>query len=570
MKRWLPQRMQGYQRDDFYRDLIASIVMTVLLVPQNLAYAMLAGLPPQVGLYAAMLPVLVYAFLGTSSTLSVGPVAVASLMTATSLAGLALPGSAHYTELAMVLALLTGGFLLLFGALRLGFLAHFLSRPVLSGFVSGSAIVIAVSQLKHLLGVETTGPNVLAQLYNLAFALPQSKVVTVLVSALCILVLWLGKNTLAQGLCRMGVNPRHADLMARLTPIAVIAGATLWASQGPWAAQHGVALVGQVPQGLPGWTQPWQSLSQVSDLWLSAMLIALVGFIQSVSVAQTMALRRHEKINPNRELTALGAANVASAFTGGYPVAGGLARTSISSAAGAQTRMAGALSVGVMAVIVLTLTPLFMKLPVAALSAIIVMAIGSMLDWRTFANAWRYDRADALALAFTFVGVLALGAQQGIVVGVTVSLGVLVWRSSRPHMAVLGRVPGTEHFRNVDRHSVQTLPGLLALRVDESLFFANVAALEERLMAEATSPQRPTVILLNCSAVNRIDSTALEALTELEATLAQQGVQLWLSEVKGPVTDRLNPTPLGQRLQQRVFLSTHHAFAAFEAGQHSH
>ncbi len=564
MKQLLPNWLLRYQRADLTKDLVASIIMTVLLVPQNLAYAMLAGLPPQVGLYAAMLPLLAYAWWGTSATLAIGPVAVASLMTAASLSGLAAPGSSQYLVLAAGLALLSGAFLLIAGRLRMGFLAHFLSHSVLSGFASGAAVLIGVSQLKHLLGIDIPSGQGLETLYHVVAASGGVNPFTLGISVVSILLLLLGKSHLAIVLTRAGITPSKADLLARLTPVAVVLVATVCAALGQWNLHYGVAIVGTVPAGMPGWTSPVAALAHWRELALGAFLIALVGFIQSVSVAQAMALRRNQKIDPDRELTGLGAANVASALTGGYPVFGGLARTAVSFAAGATTQLAGVLSVVIMLLIVTTLTPAFYYMPVAVLSTIIVVAISSLFDWDTFAKAWRYDRADALALAITFWGVLILGVEQGIVLGVGLSLGVLVWRSSRPHMAVVGRVPGTEHFRNVDRHQVETLPGLLALRVDESLFFANISALEDRLVRALAQPAPPKVILLICSAVNRIDSTALDVLTNLQSQLAHHQVALWLSEVKGPVTDRLGPTPLGQRLQGCIFLSTHDAFLAYQ------
>ena len=557
-KGW-PQWAASYSKNTFFGDAAAALIMTVLLIPQNLAYAMLAGLPPEVGLYATMLPVLAYAILGTSMTLAVGPVAVASLMTAASLQGLAVPGTPQYTELAMGLALLVGIMLFVFGALKLGFLAHFLSHPVLSGFTSGSAVLIAMSQLPNLLGLSVQGSNGFQVLQSVLSRILQSNGLTVALSAVSLLALWGARRFLQGALLRLGLSPTSADLLSKLAPMVVVVLATLIAGWGHLADQ-GVRVVGAVPKGLPGFGNPLPAMSHIGDLWLNALLIALVGFVQSVSVAQAMALRRQEKINPDRELMGLGAANLASALSGAYPVTGGFARTAISFSAGAQTPLAGVFSVILMAGVVFSMTGLFYYMPHAVLAAGIVVSITSLIDLKTLVRAWQYDRADALALLATFGGVLSLGVQNGIVLGVALSLAALVWRSSRPHMAVVGRVPGTEHFRNIERHQVETMPHLWALRVDESLFFANIGALEERVVrAVATEPQIDTILLI-CSAVNRVDSTALGVLTELEQSLAQRHIQLWLAEVKGPVMDRLGPTILGKRLQGKVFLSTHEAF----------
>jgi SulP family sulfate permease len=556
-----PVWASGYTKKALFGDAAAGLIMTVLLIPQNLAYAMLAGLPPEVGLYATMLPVLAYAVLGTSMTLAVGPVAVASLMTAASLQGLAIAGTPQYTELAMGLALLAGFMLFGFGVLRLGFLAHFLSHPVLSGFTSGSAVLIALSQLPNLLGLSSQPGNGFQVLAGVLSRLMQSNGLTVSLSVVSLLALWGARRFLLNALLRMGLAATTADLLAKLAPMLVVVVATSVAAWGHLADQ-GVRVVGTVPEGLPSLTNPLPALAHIRDLWLNALLIALVGFVQSVSVAQSMALRRQEKINPDRELMGLGAANLASALSGAYPVTGGFARTAISFAAGAQTPLAGVFSAILMAGVVSSMTAWFHDMPQAVLAAVIVVSISSLIDLKTLVRAWQYDKADALALLATFAGVLALGVQDGIVLGVVLSLAVLVWRSSRPHMAVVGRLPGTEHFRNIDRHQVETVPHLWALRVDESLFFANIGALEDRVVrAVDTEPQINTVLLI-CSAVNRVDSTALGVLTELEHSLAQRHVELWLAEVKGPVMDRLAPTVLGKRLKGRVFLSTHEAFVA--------
>lgn len=563
--RLLPQWVKSYSKQALPGDAAAGLIMTVLLIPQNLAYAMLAGLPPEIGLYATMLPVLAYALLGTSMTLAVGPVAVASLMTAASLQGLAPSGSPQYLHLAMGLALLSGLMLFTFGALKLGFLAHFLSHPVLSGFTSGSALLIASSQLPHLLGVTPAqGGNGLQQIWVTLGHIGLGNGATLALSAGSLLALWGAKHYLMGALCRIGLSPTAADLWAKLAPMVVVLAATVLVGWGQ-LTDLGVRIVGVVPQGLPHWFNPMPAVGELHLLWLNALLIALVGFVQSVSVAQSMALRRHEKIDPDRELLGLGAANIASAFSGGYPVTGGFARTAVSFAAGARTPMAGLISAFLMAGIVSSMTGLFYFMPRAVLAAVIVVSISSLIDIKTLVQAWQYDKADALALLATLGGVLVLGVQDGIVVGVALSLTVLVWRSSRPHMAVVGRVPGTEHFRNRDRHRVEVLPHLWALRVDESLFFANVSALEDRVLRAVAMDQSITTVLLICSAVNRVDSTALGVLTELEMNLSQRGLTLWLAEVKGPVMDRLRGTPLGLRLQNRVFLSTHEAFLAAQA-----
>lgn len=564
---WLPAWLRGYRPAWLAGDLTAGVIVTVMLIPQSLAYALLAGLPPEVGLYASILPIVAYALLGSSMTLAVGPVAVVSLMTASALQPLASAGSAEYVALAVQLSMISGVMLLAFGALRLGFLAYFLSHPVISGFITGSAVLIAVGQLKYILGVKVAASTVLETLAGLVKALPQTQPVTLAIGVSSLLFLLLARRYLAQFLTRLGVPAKAADLVAKLAPMVAVIASTAVVAMFKLNETAGVSVVGNIPQGLPQLSLSLPGTSTLGQLWLPALLITLIGFVESVSVAQSLALKRQQRIQPNRELLGLGAANVASALSGGYPVTGGFARSVVNFAAGAHTPLAGVISAGLMALVIAALTGLFYYLPHAVLAATIIVAVTSLIDLKTLKEAWRYDRADALSLLATAVGVVALGVEVGILMGVALSLAVLVWRSSHPHMAVVGRVPGTEHFRNVERHAVQTVPGLLALRVDESLFFANATVVEDRVEALLTRDPSVRRVLLICAAVNQIDSTALGVLTELERSLAIRGIEFMLAEVKGPVMDRLRSTELGRRLQGKVFLSVHAAFEdAVQAG----
>ena len=557
---YLPQWLRHYQRAWLGGDISAGLIVAVLVIPQSLAYTLLAGLPPEMGLYASILPVVAYALLGSSMTLAVGPVAIAALMTASALQPLALAGTTEYVQLAQYLALISGALFLVFGALRLGFLAHFLSHPVVSGFVSGSAIVIALGQSKHILGVAAPSSSAWATLQGLWRGLPQTNMTSLALGLGSLVFLLWSKRHLANLLRRLGVTRQAADLLTRMTPVAAVALTTSLVAWGGWDVVRNVAVVGSVPAGLPALSIPLPGMTELSQLWLPALLISLVGFVGSVSVAQSFAMQRQQRIAPNRELWGLGAANVAAALSGAYPVHGGLSRSVINFAAGAQTPLASVITAAAMAVIIYFFTGLFYYLPLAVLAASIVVAVTSLVDVATLKSSWAYDRADALSLMGTALGVITMGVEAGIVLGVAMSLGVLVWRSSRPHMAIVGRVPGTEHFRNVDRYTVETVPGLLALRVDESLFFGNATALEDRIEELVRADATVRRLLLVCSAVNQIDTTALGVLTALNLSLAQRGIRLELAEVKGPVMDRLQHTALGQALQGRVFQSVHAAF----------
>ena len=557
---WLPLWLRTYQPTWLAGDLTAGLIVTVMLIPQSLAYAMLAGLPPEVGLYASILPIVAYALLGSSMTLAVGPVAVASLMTASALQPLAAAGSPDYVALAVQLSLISGVMLLVFGALRLGFLAYFLSHPVISGFITGSAVLIAVGQLKYIMGVKVAGSDVLETLAGLVKALPQTQPATLVIGVSSLLFLLLARRYLAQGLIRVGCSAKAADLMTKLAPMVAVIASTALVAGFKLNETAGVSVVGHVPQGLPHLALSLPNMTTLGQLWLPALLITLIGFVESVSVAQSLALKRQQRIEPNRELLGLGAANVASALSGGYPVTGGFSRSVVNFAAGANTPLAGVISAALMALVIAALTGLFHYLPHAVLAATIIVAVTSLIDLKTLKEAWHYDRSDALSLLATALGVVTLGVEAGILTGVVLSLGVLVWRSSHPHMAVVGRVPGSEHFRNIKRHAVETVPGLLALRVDESLFFANATILEDYIEKLLTDDPSLRYVLLICSAVNQIDTTALGVLTQLERSLSARGMTFALAEVKGPVMDRLRTTELGQRLQGKVFLSVHEAF----------
>lgn len=550
--------MRTYRRADLPGDLLAACIVTILLIPQSLAYAMLAGLPPQVGLYASILPLVAYALFGSSRTLAVGPVAVVSLMTAEALGEMAAPGTARYAGAAMALALLSGFFLLALGLMRLGFLASLLSHPVISGFISASAVLIALGQVKHILGVESSAGNALELIAELAQRAPQANAATLAVGMASLLFLVASGWFVAPLLERIGLARRAAELAAKAAPLGAVVLATVIVAL---LALHekGVKIVGEVPPGLAPIAVP----SLDPGLWVSlvpaAVLISLVGFVESASVATALAAKRRQKIDPNQELVGLGAANLAAGLAGGFPVTGGFARSVVNVSAGANTQAASVVTAGLIALTALWLTPGFHYLPHAVLAATIIAAVVRLIDLRALIEAWKYDRVDALSLVVTAAAVLLVGIEAGIAAGVAMSLAGHVWRTGRPHVAVLGQVAGTEHYRNVRRHAVITRPEVLAVRVDESLYFVNAPYLENRIAALVSEhPQAKHVVLL-CSAVNAIDTSALETLGRLDHNLAAAGLKLHLAEVKGPVMDRLARTDFLSGLSGQVFLSLHAA-----------
>jgi SulP family sulfate permease len=559
MKTRLPSWLSAYDSSKAAQDAVAGVVVTILLVPQSLAYAMLAGLPPHVGMYASILPLLAYALFGSSMALSVGPVAVASLMTASALAPLATAGSAEYVLLSVLLALIGGGVLLVLGLLRMGFVANLLSHPVISGFVTGSAVLIALGQLKPLLGIPAVGETALALLLSLLARAGGLHPPTATLGLLSVLALWAARRYLAPGLRRVGMKEKSSEIVAKLAPMAVVLLAIGVVAAFALDTRRGVAVVGDIPAGLPTLTFTLPSFGQLQALVVPAVMIALIGFVESVSVAQSLAIKRGERIDPDAELRGLGAANLASAFSGGFPVTGGFARSVVSFAAGARTPLAGVVASTLMAVVLLGLTGLFERLPLAVLAATIIVAVVGLIDLGTLRHAWHYDRADAVAWLVTALGVLGLGVEAGVGLGVAMSIGTFLWRASRPHIAVVGRVGDSEHFRNERRFAVKTYPGLLLLRVDESLFFANVPPVLRRIEEEIARRGDVRHLVLDLSSVSHVDLTGVEALQRLQADLRERGIALHLAEVRGPVMDRLKETDLARSLAHPPFLSLHQA-----------
>ena len=565
MNRLLPRWARPYPRKHLGADLLAGLVVTVLVLPQSLAYAMLAGLPPQVGLYVSILPVMAYALVGSSMTQAVGPVAITAIMTCSVLSPLAAPASAHYLALAALLALLSGLMVLAFGVLRLGFLANLLSRPVVSGFIAGSALLILLSQIGLLLGLKVHAASSWDQLRLTLEQLPHANPTTVLLGALGMAVLLLARTTLARFLSLMGVPRPRAALTTRLVPLLVVVVATLLVLLLDLDRGYGVAVVGTVPYGLPQLALALPGFSELGLLALPALVLAFIGTVQNITMAQALAMKQHERVDANQELVGLGLSNIVAAFFGGMPVGGGLSRSAVNLASGARTPLASIVSALFMLVIVLLGTSWFARIPLAILAASIVVAALSMIDVAELRRAWDYDRADAVAFLGTALGVLLLGLQWGIALGIGLSLASLLYRASTPHIAVVGRILDTEHFRNLERHGVETLPGVLFLRIDESLFFGNLSAIESRLMSEiARLPDVHDVVLI-MSAVNRVDLTALEAFTEIHEELRARGIELNLAEVKGPVQDRMLNTALWKSLSGRVHLSANAAFEVLKA-----
>lgn len=557
--------LREYNRRSFGADALAAVIVTVMLIPQSLAYALLAGLPAEMGLYASILPLIAYAIFGTSRTLSVGPVAVVSLMTATAVGKVAAGGSMGYITAAISMSLLSGMMLIGMGLLRFGHLANLLSHPVVSGFITASGIIIALSQLRHILGIDAHGDTLPVLLHSLLTGLQGTHWLTAITGAAALAFLFWVRSGLAPLLKRLGLRAEAAGLIAKTGPVLLIVLTTVASLAFAFEAR-GVALVGEVPRGLPAFAMPTMNMQLWSDLALSALLISVIGFVESVSVGTTLAAKRRQRIDANQELIALGAANVASSVSGGFPVTGGFSRSVVNFDAGAETQLASVMTAIGIALAAMLLTPVLYYLPKATLAATIVVAVTSIIDWSIVRRAWCYSRTDFFAVMATIIMTLLTGVELGVLSGIGVSIALHLYKTSRPHIAIVGVVPGTEHYRNINRHDVITYPNIVSLRIDESLFFANAGYMEEAIYAIiAQRKEGLEHIVLQCTAVNEIDLSALEALEAINQRLREQDIMLHLSEVKGPVMDALKRCDFLEHLSGQVFLSQHQACETLHA-----
>jgi SulP family sulfate permease len=563
LARYLPilEWGRGYGGVTLTNDLVAAAIVTIMLIPQSLAYAMLAGLPPEIGLYASILPIIAYALFGTSRALAVGPVAVISLMTLTAASAVAAPGSAEFIAATLVLALLSGLILIVMGVLRLGFLANLLSHPVVSGFITASGIIIATSQLKSLLGIKASGEALPELITTLIENAKDTNPYTLAIGVIATGFLFWVRKGLKPMLVGFGLAARPADLVAKAGPIVAVALSILAVIAFDLEAK-GVKVVGDIPQSLPPFTVPLFDAELWQRLAVPALLLSIIGFVESVSVAQTLAAKKRQRIVPDQELIGLGAANVAAAFSGGYPVTGGFARSVVNFDAGAETPAAGAFTAVGILLAALFLTPLLASLPIATLAGTIIVAVLSLVDFKTPRAIWHYSKADFAAMAATIAVTLLIGVEPGVMAGVGLSLALFLWRASRPHAAIVGRVPETEHFRNVKRHKVFTDPRILTIRIDESLTYLNARWLEEFVLEEIAAHPKLKHLILMASAVNAIDASALESIEAINHRVADAGVCLHLSEVKGPVMDALERGHFLHELTGRVWLSQNVAFEA--------
>jgi SulP family sulfate permease len=557
--RWLLH----YHRANLPSDLVAGVVTAIMLIPQSMAYAQLAGLPPQVGLYASVVPLMIYALLGTSGQLSVGPVAITSLLVFSGVGAIAEPGSPRFIQLVLLLALMVGVVKLLLGVFRLGVVLNFISHPVLAAFTTASALIIAAGQLKYIFGYKVGGERIYETLYHAAAGLGQTNLATLAIGLTSVALLLFFRKGLRPLLVKAGLKPLAVTLIVSGAPLVTVLLGTLltWLLRLDQTA--GVAVVGGIPAGLSPLSWPAPSLADTGALMPAALTIVLVSVVESIAVAKALASKRRQAIEPNQELIALGVANIAAGLFSGYPVTGGFARSVVNFQAGAITGLASLVTATAIAVILLVFTPLFYFLPQAVLAATVIVAVFGLVDLKEPRQIWQANRGDAVTWGVTFAAVLLLGIETGIFVGVGVSLALYLWRTSRPHIAVVGRLGESEVYRNVLRYEVQTWPTVAAVRVDESLYFANTRYLEEALLKIAADRPELKHLVLIGSAINFIDSSALHTLESLTQELRDAGAQLHLAEMKGPVMDGLKRAHFVEKLGvERFHLTTHAAMQA--------
>lgn len=552
---WLP----SYSKTQLSGDINAGMVTAIMLVPQSMAYAMLAGLPPEMGLYASIIPLMLYAVFGSSGVLAVGPVALISLMVASTLNGLEGRETAQLISAAGVLALMVGIISIAMGLLRIGFIVNFVSRNVISGFASAAALIIFFSQFKHLIGVDIPRTYNIFEILSRAYEkLPALNTASFSIGISSVFILLFFKTSLGKLLTGIGLNRFLREIVTKTGALVVVILSSLVVYVFGLDVSRGVEIVGVIPQGLPALTFPDFDIALMKQLLPSAFLISFIGFVESVSVAKALASRRRQKIVPDQELVGLGAANIGAAISGGYPVTGGFSRSSVNFQAGANTPLASLITALLVATTVAFLTPFFYYLPKAVLASIIMVAVLTLIDFKGLKQAWNYSKDDALSFVSTFVAVLAVGIEVGLAIGVGVAILLHLWRISRPHVAIIGRVQGTEHFRNFRRHDVLRSRRVTAVRIDESLVFANAAWFEDWALGFVADNPDSEHLILNCAAINFIDGSALEVLERLEEELANTGVTLHLADVKGPVMDRLKEIGFADRLGvDRIHLSTH-------------
>jgi len=548
--------IKTYSGQIFTDDLVAAIIVTILLVPQCLAYALLAGLPPQLGIYASIFPLVAYALLGSSNYLNVGPTAVISLMTAASIA--MIPPEARIVS-AGALALLTGGMLIIAGFFKAGFIMNFVSRPVVSAYITGAALLIIFSQAKHILGVKVESQTVFGMIGSLISQISSAKPLAVATGLVAIFLFILVRKSLPYLLVKCGLRAKWAKLIARMAPIGIIIFFVCLSANLDFGGKGGLAIVGDVPAGLPPLSFPHLSMAEYENLLVPALVIAIVAFVDSTSTAQELAARKRSRVDTNKELLGIGASNAVAGLTGGYPINGSMSRSAVNFTAGGKTPLVGLLVALFMALTALFLTPALYDLPLSVLAALIIVACLNLLDFGSIWRTWMYSRADGITALATFLAVLTLGVQWGVLAGVVLAMILHIRSSLTPHMPLVGRFKGTEHYRDAERFNVEIYETVKTLRIDDSLYYANARYLEDRVAKIVSEHPQMKDLILMCTGVSRIDASALSSLIEINKRLKGVDAKLHLSDLHSIVRERFYRSDFLEQLSGNVYLSQHDA-----------
>ena len=543
---WFPK----LSKKSVQNDLIAGLTVGVMLVPQGMAYALLAGLPPVFGLYAALVPQIIYAMMGTSRQLSVGPVAMDSLLVASGLAALNLSGIDEYLSMAIFLAFFMGLIQIILGLLRMGFLVNFLSKPVISGFTSAAAIIIGLSQLKYLLGISFESSNKIHLIIFEVFEkVSQIHFITLLIGLTGIILLVFIKK----------LNPSIPGAL-----IVVVASSFLIKYFGD---ELGVSIVGLVPEGLPSFRFPEIEISNISKILPLALTLSLIAFMEAISVAKAIEEKKDYSIKPNQELIALGTSNIIGSLFQSYPTTGGFSRTAVNDQAGAKTGLASIISALVVGLTLLFLTPLFYYLPNTILASIIMVAVFNLIDFKTPRKLLKSSKSEFYVLLFTFFITLFIGIKEGIILGVLISLLLLVYRSTQPHVAVLGKIRGTNYFKDVDRFNdeIETYENLLLVRFDEQIYFGNCQFFKEQLFERIDQKKgKLNVVILSSGGINYIDSSGMKILNEIISILKSKNIRFYMAGAIGPVMDSLFQSGVAKAIGgHHFFANTQQAFLYF-------
>lgn len=546
------QWLRKYNAETLKSDLLSAFIVIAMLVPQGMAYAMLAGLPPVMGLYASVIPMIMYALVGGSPTLSIGPVAIISMMTFATLNPLFEVGSAAYIQAACLLAVMVGIISLLLGIFRFGFLIQLISHPVIKSFIIASALMIAIGQLKFVLDIPLKANNLPEFLYSFWKYMGQTHFYSVLLGVAAILFLIYAPKIINSNAIRERVRGSGFILKALPLVLVIVSIALVYSLH---LQQIGIKTVGEIPSGFPPIQFPEWNAQLVLQLLPGAAMIAMISFVESLSIAQATALQQRSHLNSNQELIALGLANFGAGVSSSFPVTGSLSRTVVNADAGAKTPMAGVFTSIVIVIVSLYFTGFFQDLPLAVLAATIIVSIWKLVEFQSFKETWRYSKADGLAMWVTFFGVVFIDISTGLIIGIVSTFILMLWRISRPHIAVIGLLEGTQHFRNIQRHQVRTAPHVLSMRIDENLTFLNANTLKGFFINQVSQNPQLKHVVVNCSSISSIDLSALEMLEDLNLELKKLNICLHFSEIKGPVMDKLQHSKLLQHLNGKVFFS---------------